>query len=206
SDALRGVVEERALARGIPVGEILIGGDGFGPRSGAEGSDARMMVPEAQGAVVVSVGPEPAGVPAGVISLGGGPARFRELLACQADLHERRAWADLPARRTRDPRWVIPEEGWTPAREQEVESLFALANGYAGTRGALEEDGVYSNPATFLAGVFDTGAGETSVPELAVAPNWIEVHLRTAEGPIDLVTGKTLEHARFLDLRQGIAW
>jgi kojibiose phosphorylase len=206
ADSIRWVLKELALPRGIPAGEILIGGDEFGPLSGFEGSDARMMVPEARGAVVVSVGPEPAGVPAGVISLGGGPPRFRELLSCQADLHERRAWADLPARRTRDPRWRIVEDGWTPAREQEIESLFSLANGYSGTRGALEEDGVYSNPATFLAGVFDSGPDPASVPELAVAPNWIEVHLRGQDGPIDLATGRTLEHARVLDLRQGIVW
>ncbi|HVE41214.1 MAG TPA: glycosyl hydrolase family 65 protein [Planctomycetota bacterium] len=206
SDAIRWVLRELAQPRAIPVGEILIGGDEFGPLSGGEGSDARMMVPEAQGAVVVSVGPEPAGVPPGVIPLGGGPARFRELLACQADLHERRAWAELPARRTRDPRWLLVEEGWTPAREQEIESLFALANGYAGIRGALEEDGVYSNPATFLAGVFDSGPYPTSVPELAVAPNWIEVHLKSPDGPLNLATGTTLEHARTLDLRQGILW
>jgi kojibiose phosphorylase len=206
SDAIRWVLRELAQPRAIPVGEILIAGDEFGPLSGSEGSDARMMVPEARGAVVVSVGPEPAGVPPGVIPLGGGPARFREFLSCQADLHERRAWAGLPARRTRDPRWLIVEDGWTPAREQEIESLFAVANGYAGTRGSLEEDGVYSNPATFLAGVFDRGPQPTSVPELAVAPNWIEVHLRTPDGPVTLAAGTTLEHARFLDLRQGIAW
>jgi len=206
SDAMRWALKELAQPRGIPVGEILIAGDEFGPLSGSEGSDAKMMLPESQGAVVVSVGPEPAGVPPGVIPLGGGPARFRELLACQADVHERRAWAELPARRTRDPRWVIAEEGWTPAREQEIESLFSLANGYAGARGALEEGGVYSNPATFLAGVFDRAPQRGSVPELAVAPNWIEVHLRGPEGPVTLTSGTTLEHARFLDLRQGIVW
>jgi kojibiose phosphorylase len=141
-----------------------------------------------------------------VIPLGGGPSRFRELLSCQADLHERRSWADLPARKTRDARWLIVENGWAPAREQEIESLFALANGYSGSRAALEEDGLYSNPATFLAGVFDTGPEPSSVAELAVAPNWIEVHLRTESGGIDLGAGETLEHARTLDLRQGIVW
>jgi kojibiose phosphorylase len=203
---MRWVLRELAVPRAIPPGEILIGGDEFGPLSGIPGSDAKMLIPEAQGAVAVSVGPEPAGVPSGVIALGGGPARFREFLSCQADLHERRSWADLPARKTRDPRWLLVEEGWTPAREQEIESLFALANGYSGTRAALEEDGVYSNPATFLAGVFDAGPDPSAVPELAVAPNWIEVHLRTESGAIDLATGETLEHSRTLDLRQGIVW
>jgi trehalose/maltose hydrolase-like predicted phosphorylase len=206
SDSMRWVHRELALPRAIPVGDVLIGGDEFGPLSGFPGSDAKMLIPEAKGAVAVSVGPEPAGVPPGVLALGGGPERFRALLACQADLHERRSWADLPARKTRDPRWRIVEEGWTPAREQEIESLFVQANGYSGTRAALEERGLYSNPATFLAGVFDTGPGAPGVSELAIAPNWTEVHLRTESGPIDLATGETLEHARTLDLRQGIVW
>lgn len=206
SDSIRWALKELALPRAIPTGDILIGGDEFGPLSGFTGSDAKMLVPEAQGAVAVSVGPEPAGVPPGVIALGGGPDRFRELLACQAALHERRSWADLPAHKTRDSRWLIVEKGWAPAREQEIESMFSLANGYAGTRAALEEDGLYSNPATFLAGVFDTGPESNGVPELALAPNWIEVHLRSEAGPIDLATGETLEHVRTLDLRQGIVW
>lgn len=206
SDSMRWVLQEIVLPRAIPREDVLIAGDEFGPLSGAEGSDARMMVPEATGAVVVSVGPEPAGVPPGVIPLSGGPGRFREFLVCQADLHERRAWAGLPALRTRDPRWLIVEEGWTPAREQEIESLFALSNGYSGTRAALEEDGVYSNPATVLSGVYDTGPDPGSVPELAVAPTWFAVHLRSDHGPLDLATGNAPEHARFLDLLQGVLW
>ena len=66
--------------RGIAASLVLVGGDEFGPIGGVEGSDSLMMVPELAGAVVVSVGVEPGGVPEGVLHLGGGPARFVELL------------------------------------------------------------------------------------------------------------------------------
>ena len=41
-----------------------------------QGSDSLMIVPEAAGATFVSVGPEPGGVPHGVIPLRGGPSAF----------------------------------------------------------------------------------------------------------------------------------
>src|SRR6185503_8129115 len=59
SDSMRWVLQELATPHAVPLGEILIAGDEFGPLSGSDGSDARMLLPEAQGAVVVSVGPEP---------------------------------------------------------------------------------------------------------------------------------------------------
>ncbi len=41
--------------------------------------------------------------------------------------------------RTTDPDWVLIEEGFTLAREHEIESLFATGNGHVGTRASLEE-------------------------------------------------------------------
>jgi kojibiose phosphorylase len=61
---------------------------------------------------------------------------------------------------TNDPDWVLIEEGFTLAREHEVESLSAIGNGYVGSRGSLAEGCSLSAPATFVAGAFDTdGAG-----------------------------------------------
>ncbi len=77
ADSVRWVLRELAAPRGIGTREILIAGDEFGSTAGFPGSDERMVVPEASGAVYVSVGPEPAGVPPPVIHLGGGPRRFR---------------------------------------------------------------------------------------------------------------------------------
>jgi hypothetical protein len=92
--------------------------------------------------------------------LSGGPAGFPELLARQASLH----LVQLPAAPTVDPGWILVEEGFTLAREHEVESLFAIGNGYAGSRGSLAEGSALSAPATFVAGVFDSEAGSVPGP------------------------------------------
>jgi trehalose/maltose hydrolase-like predicted phosphorylase len=64
----------RFLAReGVGAKQVLVGGDEFGPLGGVPGSDSLMLVPDAARATVVSVGPEPAGVPPPVLALGGGP-------------------------------------------------------------------------------------------------------------------------------------
>jgi len=92
--------------------------------------------------------------------LSGGPAESPELLARQAAQH----WAELPAAPTDDPGWILVDEGFTLAREHEVESLFAIGNGYAGSRGSLAESSALSAPATFVAGVFDSEAGSVPGP------------------------------------------
>ena len=88
--------------------------------------------------------------------LSGSPARLPQVLAHQE--------VELPATPTGDPGWILVEEGFTLAREHEVESLFAIANGYVGSRGSLAEGSALSAPATFVAGVYDSEAG--SVPGL----------------------------------------
>jgi trehalose/maltose hydrolase-like predicted phosphorylase len=186
--------------RGIPRADILIGGDEFGPVAGFPGSDSRMMVPEASGAVFASVGPEPGGVPYPVIHLGGGPARFRELIAAQAAMHPVR----LPAVATEDPDWIIVEQGFDLAREHEVESLFAVGNGFVGTRGSIAEGSPLSAPATFVAGVYEPSPG--GIPALVRMGDWTELKARVNTHPLSVMTGENLEHRRVLDLRQGILW
>lgn len=74
-----------------------------------------MLIEEVAVATFVSVGPEPGGVPVGVLPLGGGPRRFRELLAAQAALYP----VTLPATPEQDPAWVMVEEGFVLARESD---------------------------------------------------------------------------------------
>lgn len=80
SDAMDWIMRNVAEPAGAPVCDVLIAGDEFGPVGGDIGSDARQLIPSVQGAAVVSVGPEPFGAPPGVVLLGGGPLRFRDLL------------------------------------------------------------------------------------------------------------------------------
>lgn len=88
ADSMRWVEREVMRPFGIRPAEALIGGDEFGPVGAASGSDARMLIPELAGAVAVSVGPEPFGVPLGVVHLPGGPARFVALLEYQLKIWE----------------------------------------------------------------------------------------------------------------------
>jgi hypothetical protein len=82
SDAARRVFPLLA-SLGIPPEQVLVCGDEMGPLGGEPGSDSLMLVGEGARAVGLSVGVEPEGVPRGVIALGGGPARFLELLRDQ---------------------------------------------------------------------------------------------------------------------------
>ena len=72
-------------ALGVPAEQVLVCGDEMGPLGGEPGSDSLMLAGDGARAVAVSVGVEPEGVPAGVIGIGGGPARFLELLRQSAE-------------------------------------------------------------------------------------------------------------------------
>lgn len=206
TDAIEWVVREIARPRGISTREILIAGDEFGPVGGFDGSDSLMMSASTRGAVFISVGPEPTGVPSGVIHLGGGPPEFRRLLEYQASFRTEAGPLGLPLDPTRDERWSFTEEGLVLAREREIESLFTVANGYAGTRGSLFEGSPLSDPATFIVGVFTTPPGSNAIPELAVAPDWTEMHVLVEGRELRIDSGDALRHRRILDLAQGVLW
>lgn len=110
----------------------------------------------------------------------------------------------LPAEPTADPTWLIVEEGFTLAREHEVESILAIGNGYAGTRGSLAEGSAMSAPATFVAGIYDAEPG--SVPGLVTIPDWTELSITIDGYRLQLGQGQDLEHRRILDMQQGIFW
>jgi hypothetical protein len=61
---------------------------------------------------------------------------------------------DRPLAPTSDRGWLLVEEGFTSVREHEIESIFAIANGYVGARASLEEGSRVSQPATFVAGIY----------------------------------------------------
>ncbi|HYE37100.1 glycoside hydrolase family 65 protein [Methylocaldum sp.] len=109
---------------------------------------------------------------------------------------------------TADPLWRIEEEGFNLAREHEIESLFAVSNGYVGSRASLAEGSLLSNPATFIAGVFDTNASahDDPIPELAAAPDWMQLSLLVNGREFRLDQGSYVRHRRMMDLRQGILW
>lgn len=106
---------------------------------------------------------------------------------------------------TDDPAWLIVEDGFSLAREHEIESLFTVSNGYVGTRGSLAEGSAMSAPATLIAGVYDIGP-DGGVPQLALAPDWMQLCVSLGGQAMTLEQSKTLAHRRVLDMRQGMLW
>ncbi len=108
--------------------------------------------------------------------------------------------------RTSDPGWLLTEEGFTLAREHEVESLLAISNGYVGNRASLAEGSPLSSPATFAAGVFTKPRTPGAVPQLLTLPDWTGVRLWIEGHPLGMQEGQVLEHRRILDMFHGVLW
>lgn len=101
---------------------------------------------------------------------------------------------------TFDPRWHVVESEFGKSSGH-YESLFALANGYLGTRGATEEDYRSRTPGTYLAGLFDAAPRE--VTELPNLPDWLSVELELGGERFDLTQGEILDYYRVLRLKEG---
>ncbi|HJV88544.1 MAG TPA: glycosyl hydrolase family 65 protein [Noviherbaspirillum sp.] len=104
---------------------------------------------------------------------------------------------------TDDPLWLMIDNEFTPAREHEFESMFAVANGYLGQRGSLPFGTSLSAPAVFIAGVFDVIPPST-LPELVAAPGWTLLSAGTASDARTEQGFSLMEHRRILDMRQGV--
>jgi trehalose/maltose hydrolase-like predicted phosphorylase len=170
--------------RGVTGSLVLVAGDEFGPVGGVAGSDSLMLVAELRRALVVSVGAEPNGVPTGVRHLGGGPARFLEILDAQLTRRRERRVPSIDD----DPSWVLPLPG-EPTRERTAEALGTLSNGWAGVRAGREEDGPGTTPLFVVNGAY-SGGGD---PRLLAGPQWTGLALRpqveAGRRRVDLRTG-----------------
>jgi trehalose/maltose hydrolase-like predicted phosphorylase len=153
---------------GVGPGLVLLGGDEFGVLGGVPGSDSLMMVPEAARATVVSVGKEPAGVPNGVVALGGGPQRFEALLADQL---ARRHRAEVPLL-DEDPEWIISVDVMERKRARAVEALLTLSDGQLGTRGSSLMVRATVPAVVLASGVYDGHGADTRLLE---CPIWQRV-------------------------------
>jgi len=115
--------------------------------------------------------------------------------------------------------WQIEQEGFDPAREHEMESIFTVGNGYLGVRGTLDTPLAGSQGDLFIAGVYDRkhperpyseleflGAGRGDYPysELVSAPFPFRLRLAVDGRPLDLAGPHWRVHRRVLDLRRGI--
>jgi kojibiose phosphorylase len=196
SDSIRWLVEELAWKRNLPLDDILVLGDEFGPVAGFEGSDFRMVVPALSGITYVSVGKEPNGVPEGVIRAGGGPRHFVSIMREQCLLHDLFSPCE-------DGNYCLVEEGFDRFRQREIESLLAIGNGYVGTRASLQEQGRTCWPSTFVAGVFDRPDAD-ALEELAMFPEWLLTWIYVDGKKLVLETDPFLQHRRVTDMRKGV--
>ncbi len=143
--------------RGVGPGLLLVVGSEFGAPGGNPGPDALLLVPDAGRATAVSVGPEPAGVPAGVVHAGGGCQGLLALLDEQVRRHARQR---VPAV-DEDPAWILRETEAGPLRRRVIESLFTLGAGGVATRGSAEEGAAGGQPMVLAAGCM-TGRDQAS--------------------------------------------
>jgi kojibiose phosphorylase len=104
----------------------------------------------------------------------------------------------LPLAPSSDPGWLLVEEGFTLVREHEIESIFAVANGYIGTRASLEEGSRLSQPGTFAAGIYVDDAAPEFGPALAVLPDWPHLQIAVDGDCLSMESGRVLEHRRML--------
>jgi kojibiose phosphorylase len=112
-------------------------------------------------------------------------------------------WAVTP---TQDEAWALEDRGFVLAREHEIESLFAVGNGALGIRGSVAEGTSLSDPATFVAGVFDIEPSWNTIPGLMVLADWTDLRVLVDGRALSLESGGTLEHRRLLDLEHGVLW
>jgi trehalose/maltose hydrolase-like predicted phosphorylase len=173
---------------GIGPGQVMVAGDELGPLGGLPGSDSLMLVEEAARSVALSVGVEPNGVPPGVLSLGGGPARFVRLLEDQL---RRRRLGDIPFVDA-DPAWTVTVRGIDPASERMAESLLTLADGRIGTAGSPLAWHASARPEVLVGGAYD---GDSASSRLLAGPIWDRLSSRVEPGD---------ELTRTLDMRSGV--
>ena len=213
---------------GIRVSDVVIGGDEFGSIAGFAGSDDLLRA-GMDGATILSVGAEPNGVPEDVLALGGGPARFRALLAEQVAFHQTSAspagmavqgqrtafWGRAAAHAghqdatsifdgASDATWRLAAAAYEPVLEHAIESRFAIGNGFLGVRASIEEPTIASRPRTFVAGLFDTPISELRIPALASGPDWLRLRVLLDGEPLALEAGALRVATRTLDLRRGL--
>lgn len=109
--------------------------------------------------------------------------------------------------------WRLIESGFRPDLLPLSETLFALANGYLGVRGSLDEGAPAYEPGTFVNGFFESWP--INYPEeffglpalgqsIVTLPDATTLVPHVDGEPLRLTRGRVLAHERVLDLRSGV--
>jgi beta-phosphoglucomutase family hydrolase len=115
--------------------------------------------------------------------------------------------------------WEVEEEGYDPARERQMETLFAVGNGYLGVRGALDVPPPGSQCDLFVAGIYDRKRpdlpyseieflaperGEDPYAELVSLPFPFVLAAAVDGEALDFAGPHGIELRRTLDLKRGV--
>lgn len=108
--------------------------------------------------------------------------------------------------------WTLRWRHCDPASSGLTESTFALSNGHIGLRGTLEEGGPVTLPGTYLNGFYESrelpyaesgyGYPESGQTVVNVTDGQI-IRLVVEDEPLDVRTGRIVDHTQMLDLRSG---
>jgi beta-phosphoglucomutase len=98
--------------------------------------------------------------------------------------------------------WTLIESQFDPAQLHSRETIFAIGNGYMGTRGSFEEGYPDAWPATLVHGVYDDIPAVYT--ELANCPDWLSLTIVINGDRLRLDRGEILHYERKLDLQNGI--
>ncbi|MGK5083206.1 hypothetical protein WDW37_07850 [Bdellovibrionota bacterium FG-1] len=170
SDSVRWVFENVVLPNGMKPETVAVVGDELNGQQDNRGSDGWMQIPELEDATFFSVGAMSRDLTEGILSLGGGPSRFQQWLAYQAELGAEFGQGGVGFfegvhEPTSNPSWLIEQEGFDPSREHEMESLFSIGNGFLGVRGSTDLPIPSSQSELYLAGIYDHKAAGLAYSE-----------------------------------------
>lgn len=147
-----------------------------------------------------------AALAAGMPALALGPIeRFREVQTGRFAWREDLAGiilAELEDSMLPDPNWVIEQDAVIPDRQQHMETIFTLGNGYFCSRGSFAEGFPGDRGATFAHGIFDdVPITET---ELVNLPDWMDLAITIDGDVFRMDQGEVLFFQRQLDLSSGV--
>ncbi len=103
--------------------------------------------------------------------------------------------------------YILRERTYKPEEESAKATVFALANGYMGLRGAGEElpPTIPGVKGCYINGIYDTPQGKLTEREFPNMPDWTLIQLWVDREPFDPANmGDLLDYSRELDMREGV--
>lgn len=99
--------------------------------------------------------------------------------------------------------WEVAQKAYNSSENRKYETLFTLANGYRGIRGALEFSKI-GEAGNFIAGIFDKSEALTT--EIVNAPNPLAFQIYAEDELIDIDNSRILSFSRRLNMKEGVLY